>query len=297
VALAAVHQLDRLLEDLRRTRSLVTPEELVHRSPEALPTGLASFDRLLGGGLPRGRLVELSESKGALGTGLALHLMARLTRGGRLVALVDRAGAFDPGAAASTRVDFRRLLWCRPTTHHDAIRAADLLLSSSAFSLVVIDFGLVSPPPRRRMASAPALPQSGQGPVLIRTPPVQVGGVPEEIRPPRRRRQRDDAPPGSGAWLRLCRDAESARASLLVLGGAGAGAFASASLRPLATKARFSGQGPGRIFEGLTLTLSLERNRLGLPPGQASIDLAAPELFPEAIRDPRPGALRVREEA
>lgn len=345
--------LARLVGDLRRTRALVTPEELAHRLPPMLPTGLGGLDRLLGGGLPQGRIVELGEAGGALGTAVALRILARFTAGGRLAAVVDRADAFDPRSAAEAGVDLARTLWCRPTTHRDAVRAADALLASGAFPLVILDLGPARGPRRGagrwaqggaaggreagrgdggrggagRWAPAgvgrvrevgngvlrgdrgtrgddgrDAADEDGGavGPRLIRTAPGE-GAPPDEPRleryAVRRRRPDPDADVVTqGAWLRLARDAEAARASLLVLGGAGAGTFAAAALRPIRCCARFLGEGPGRTFEGLELTLALERNKLGLPPGEVILAFRAPELFPGGSRDPLPGAARVSDD-
>lgn len=127
-----------LVAELRRSRLLVTPQELGHRRPEAFPTGLEALDRLLGGGLPQGRIVACAGA-GTGATALALSIAAEGTRVGRLVAWVDRADGFDPLAAADAGVELGRLLWCRPRSDRDALRAADVLLGSGAFPLVVLD--------------------------------------------------------------------------------------------------------------------------------------------------------------
>lgn len=236
-----------LVSDLRRARFLVRPEELEHRLPTPLPTGLAPLDRLLGGGLPRGRIVELAgEGMGA--TALALSIAAHSTRTGRWVAWVDGAGAFDPRGAREAGMALARLLWCRPKDLRDAARAADALIASGAFPLVVLD-------PCRRDA-------------------------------PRALAQ--------GAWVRLARGAEAHRSCLLVVGAAGAQGFAAAaaSLVPERAKARFSGRGPGRLFEGVELRCRLARNKLGLAPDEVDLSFRAPSHLPFVESDPPPGALR-----
>ncbi len=253
--------LARLLDDLRRTRALVTPQELAHRLPPMAPTGLPPLDRLLGGGLPEGRVVELGEGKGAFASAVALQILARFTSEGRPAALVDRADAFDPRCAAEAGVDLERTLWCRPSSSREAIRAADALLASGAFSLVILDLARW---PARWPAGGPRMPSGRR-----REPPIS-----------------------QGAWLRLARDAEAARASLLVVGDAVAAGVSAASLRLLRSRACFLGQGPGRTFEGLEITVGLERNRLGLPPGEAVLALRSPSHFPWAVREPGPGQAR-----
>lgn len=234
----------KILEDLRRSRLLLTPEEVEHRLPATLATGLEELDRLLGGGLPLGRIAHFpGESLGA--TSMALSIVARGTSEGRLVAWVDRADAFDPRGAREAGVELSRLLWCRPREDRDAIRAADAILASGAFSLVVLDFRV-------------------ERPRLV----------------------------GQGAWLRLSRGAESRRSSLLVLGDVGAETFSAVTLRPEGSGALFCGVGPGRTFEGLRILCRLERNKLGLPPGEASFSFRAPPHLPPLTLDPAPGALR-----
>jgi recombination protein RecA len=237
-------ELASLVADLRRSRLLVGPQELEHRLPTPLPTGLAPLDRLLGGGLPRGRIVELPGEKTG-STALALSIVVHVSRSGRLVAWVDGADAFDPRGAREAGATLARLLWCRPRDLRAAIRAADALIASGAFPLVVLD--------------------------LRRETPRLVA---------------------QGAWLRLARGAEAHRSCLLVLGEAGAQSFAAATLVPSRAKARFSGQGPGRIFEGVELDCRLERNKLGLVPGEARLAFRAPEHLPALAWDPPPGTLR-----
>lgn len=227
-----------LLKDLRRIQALITPAELEHRAPSPVPTGLDALDRLLGGGLPEGRIVRLGAAKGTFASALGLRVLSECTVSGRNVALIDRADAFDPRGAAEAGAELERLLWCRPATDRAAIRAADALLASAAFPLVILDLGR------------------------------------EE-----RGRGRREQPISSGAWQRLARGAEAARACLIVVGGEVAAGVSAATLSAVQSRARFRGQGPGRIFEGLELTVSLERNRLGLPPGEIRLSFQAPSHF------------------
>lgn len=232
-----------LLADLRRTKALLTPEELAHRLPRAATSGLPALDALLGGGLPEGKTIALT---GAAATAVSLSVLAAFTGTGALAAVIDRGDGFDPASAADAGVELARTLWCRPATVKEAVKAADVLLASGAFPVVVLDLRA------------------------------------EEGAEPGRRTKREPEAAGA-AWLRLSRTAEAARARLLVLGGgAGAGSFAAASLACGRPAARFAGVGPGRTFEGLEVELSLAHNRLGLAPGTARLSFRAPDHFPGA---------------
>jgi hypothetical protein len=112
------------------------PADAVERSPLLSATGIPPLDDVLGGGLPRGGVIE------ALGTGrtsLAMGLAAGLTGRGRLVAWIDPMEAFDARSARRAGVDFARLLWVRPGTLRLALGAVGIILSGGGFELVVLD--------------------------------------------------------------------------------------------------------------------------------------------------------------
>jgi RecA/RadA recombinase len=106
-----------------------------------LPTGIAALDRVLGGGLPRGRVTELTGPRSAGRTGLACAVAASATRAGETIAWVDPADALEPEAARAAGVVLERTLWVRPRDVADALRATDILLGAGGFGLVVLDLG------------------------------------------------------------------------------------------------------------------------------------------------------------
>jgi hypothetical protein len=228
--------------------SFLTPAELDHRKPSALATGWGELDRLLGGGVPRGRITELCGEQGG-STALYLLLAGRLTQQGHLVALVDGAGSLDPRTALAASVALERLFWVRPTGWRAAVRAADSLLRSTVFTLLILDLPTLKP----------AL-SSAEG-----RPGARKDGVP------------------LATWVRLAHSAEAHRTAMLLRvarpeGGAGFCATASLALRR--SRSRFTGRGAGRTFEGFSAEVALARNKLGLPGGQVELSWSAPDLFP-----------------
>ena len=121
------------------------------------PTGIASLDASLGGGLRRG---HLSEIIGAASTGratLAVQALAAATARGEAVALVDPCDSFDPASAAAQGVALPQLLWVRPSTSlgtgpsiASALKAFSLILQAGGFGLVVLDLADVAPAELRR---------------------------------------------------------------------------------------------------------------------------------------------------
>jgi len=119
---------------------------------DPLATGLTLLDRLLGGGLPRGALVELV-GRGSCGRlAILLAALGGVSAAGELVALVDLGSQLDPRAARAAGVALERLLWLRPSRPSDALAAAEILVHTG-FPLVAVDLGL---PPLRGKAPVAA---------------------------------------------------------------------------------------------------------------------------------------------
>jgi hypothetical protein len=108
-----------------------------------LPTGLAALDRLLDGGLPRGRLVELVGRRSSGRFAAILATLAAATARGQATALVDLGSNLEPAALAAAGACLERLLWVRPKSLRQAALASEMLLATG-FPLVVLDLG--SPP-------------------------------------------------------------------------------------------------------------------------------------------------------
>jgi len=80
---------------------------------ELQPCGVAELDALLGGGFPRGSLVEVCGAACSGRTSLSLALLAQATARQEACAFVDVSDALDPISVAAAGVDTRRLLWVR----------------------------------------------------------------------------------------------------------------------------------------------------------------------------------------
>ena len=105
-----------------------------------LPTRIAPFDRLQGGGFERGSFVELNGPRSSGRFAIALSALASATRTGEAAALIDVGDHLDPRGAQEAGVDLRRLLWVRPRALQEALMAAEMVLATG-FALVVLDLG------------------------------------------------------------------------------------------------------------------------------------------------------------
>ena len=106
---------------------------------ETISTGALTLDLALGGGYPKGRVVEVYGPESSGKTTLTLHAIAEVQRNGGIAAFVDAEHALDPLYAASLGVDVENLLVSQPDTGEMALEIVDQLIRSSAVDLVVVD--------------------------------------------------------------------------------------------------------------------------------------------------------------
>jgi hypothetical protein len=95
--------------------------------------------------LSRGGITEIFGETSSGRTALAQWMLANTTLGGEVAAVVDCDDAFDPGSARKAGADLSKLLWVQCGHRLDvALKAADLILHSGGFGLVVLDLGDVT---------------------------------------------------------------------------------------------------------------------------------------------------------
>jgi recombination protein RecA len=106
---------------------------------ETIPTGALTLDLALGGGYPKGRVVEVYGPESSGKTTLTLHAIAEVQRRGGVAAFVDAEHALDPVYAAALGVDIENLLVSQPDTGEMALEIVDQLVRSGAVDIVVVD--------------------------------------------------------------------------------------------------------------------------------------------------------------
>jgi len=106
---------------------------------ETIPSGALTLDLALGGGLPKGRVIEIYGPESSGKTTVALHAVAEVQKSGGIAAYVDAEHALDPTYAAALGVDINNLLISQPDTGESALEIVDQLVRSAAVDVVVID--------------------------------------------------------------------------------------------------------------------------------------------------------------
>jgi hypothetical protein len=206
-------------------RSASTLGAQIRQAP--LATGVDALDELLGGGLPRGRIVEVVGHNDAPGRlSLIVASVAAATVRGELVGLVDGSDRLDPRALLDAGATLSRVLWIRPANARLAFRAADIVLDAGGFGLVALDL------PRAQTDERPA---------------ASIG-----LR---------------ALWARLARRAEHSGAALLVtLDRRAIGTFATASLQLHGGRAQFqTAPGARRVLSSVETELEIVHTKLGRP--------------------------------
>ena len=120
------------------------------RSATPWPTGVVHLDEALGGGLPKGGIVELtSEFPSSGSSSLVLEILRHAAQVRRWTALIDGRDSFDPQSAGADVL--ASLLWIRCHDAAEAIRSADLLLRDGNLPLVVLDLRSNTPGELRKI--------------------------------------------------------------------------------------------------------------------------------------------------
>lgn len=106
---------------------------------ELISAGALSIDLALGGGYPKGRIVEVYGPESSGKTTLTLHAIAEIQKKGGTAAFVDAEHALDPAYARRLGVDTNNLLVAQPDNGEQALEIVETLVRSNAVDLVVVD--------------------------------------------------------------------------------------------------------------------------------------------------------------
>ena len=107
---------------------------------ESVSTGSLELDMALGiGGIPRGRVTEIFGPESSGKTTLALHVIANAQKEGGIAAFIDAEHALDPIYAKNLGVNTEELLLSQPDSGEQALEICEILLKSTALSIIVID--------------------------------------------------------------------------------------------------------------------------------------------------------------
>ncbi|NOS67996.1 MAG: recombinase RecA [Candidatus Peribacteraceae bacterium] len=106
---------------------------------ERFSCGSIGLDIALGGGMPKGRIVEIYGPESSGKTTLALHSVAQVQKKGGRAAFIDAEHALDPHYAKKIGVDIDALLVSQPDSGEQALEIVETLVRSGGIDIIVID--------------------------------------------------------------------------------------------------------------------------------------------------------------
>lgn len=128
----------------------MTAADPAEKAAAVWPTGFATLDIALGGGLPKGGITELQCAHRSCGSALVLpKILNQIAAANQIAVLIDGQDSFDPAGCAEAAL--RHLLWVRCRDAEQAFKAADVVLRDANLSFVVLDLALNSPAQLRKI--------------------------------------------------------------------------------------------------------------------------------------------------
>jgi recombination protein RecA len=106
---------------------------------DTITTGALSLDLALGGGIPRGRIVEIFGPESSGKSTLAMSIVAKCQQNGGTAAYVDAENAMDVEYSKKVGIDVDNLLISQPDTGEQALDIVETLVRSGAVDVIVVD--------------------------------------------------------------------------------------------------------------------------------------------------------------
>ncbi len=134
--------LEQVLQDIEKQfgkGAIMKLGDSAHMEVETTSSGSVALDLALGGGYPKGRIIEIFGPESSGKTTVALHAIAEVQKQGGRAAFIDAEHALDPVYAKKLGVDVNELLLSQPDTGEQALEIVDALVRSEAISIIVVD--------------------------------------------------------------------------------------------------------------------------------------------------------------
>lgn len=106
---------------------------------ERVSSGSINLDDALGGGYPKGRIIEIYGPESSGKTTLALHCIAEVQKRGGIAGFIDAEHALDPVYAKNIGVNIDDLYISQPDCGEQALEITETIVRSGAVDIVVVD--------------------------------------------------------------------------------------------------------------------------------------------------------------
>jgi len=113
--------------------------EMPNLNIEWISTGIPQIDSIMGGGFPRGRIIEVWGAEGGGKTTLALVGAASAQKQGNTVAYIDAEHGVNPGWVSKLGVSMNDLFFAQPSYAEEALDIVEKLIETEQFGLIIVD--------------------------------------------------------------------------------------------------------------------------------------------------------------
>ena len=102
-------------------------------------SGSPEIDDILGGGFPKGRIVEIYGPEASGKSTICFSTMAALQKKGGMIGYVDTEHAIDESYLNKLGVDLKKVAFSQPSSAEEALSIVENMVDSKLFDLIVLD--------------------------------------------------------------------------------------------------------------------------------------------------------------
>lgn len=108
-------------------------------SIERNKTGSLKIDNLVGGGYPKGRIIEIYGKESSGKSTVAMHAVAEVQKSGGTAAFIDMEHAFNREYAKNLGIDINKLIFAQPSSGEEALDMTEALVKTGEVDIIVVD--------------------------------------------------------------------------------------------------------------------------------------------------------------
>lgn len=119
--------------------SVARMKDMETKHVEFFNSGSFYLNEALGGGYPKGRIIEIYGPESSGKTTLTLHAIAEVQKIGGTAAFIDAEHAFDPDYATALGIDIQELIFSQPDSGEQALEITEGLVKSAEVDIIIVD--------------------------------------------------------------------------------------------------------------------------------------------------------------
>lgn len=131
--------LEKINKDFGKGSVIKLGESLDNMNIDTFSSGSLGLDIALGGGVPRGRILEVYGPESSGKTTLALHMVAEVQKAGGIAGFIDAEHALDPTYAKNIGVNIDDLYVSQPDSGEQALEITETMVRSGAIDIIIVD--------------------------------------------------------------------------------------------------------------------------------------------------------------